>query len=116
MSPDLAALPRDTVFYIAGPMSGYPEYNFPAFIEAANWLNEQGFYNIENPVVNGTADGAKPGEKTWVFYMKRGIEQLVRAQAIMLLPGWEDSKGATTEARLAEVLEYWMFSYELERK
>ena len=32
-----------TRIYIAGPMTGYPELNFPAFHAAANSLRAQGY-------------------------------------------------------------------------
>lgn len=37
--------------YIAGPMSGLPEFNYPAFNRAAAVLRAQG-HHVENPAEN----------------------------------------------------------------
>ena len=41
------------------------------------------------------------GEKTWTNCMKADIKALCDCCTVALLPGWEDSKGANIEARLA---------------
>lgn len=54
--------------YIAGPMTGLPEFNYPAFMDAERRLIAAG-YEIENPAAPGQVDGW-----TWQDYMKRGID------------------------------------------
>jgi len=85
--------------YIAGPMSQLPEFNYPAFMDAERQLVAAG-YEVENPARPGQVDGW-----AWQDYMKRGIGQLVRCDGVALMPGWEDSRGAWVEARLASALE-----------
>ena len=76
-------------------MTGLIEFNFPAFNAAeARLLMLR--WEVENPVVNG-ADKTLP----WDWYMRRAIEQVVRCNSIALLPGWERSRGARLEARIA---------------
>jgi hypothetical protein len=82
--------------YIAGPMSGLPEYNYPAFNAEASKLREKGFH-VENP-----AEG--PELPSWAAYMRRALRQMLTCEAICLLPGWTESKGATVEWLLACVL------------
>jgi len=84
--------------YIAGPMTGLPENNYPAFNEAAAKLRDAG-YEVENP-----AENPEPQCKTWAGYMRMAIAQVVRCSCVVLLPGWENSKGAVIEHRLANEL------------
>lgn len=81
--------------YIAGPMTGLPEFNYPAFMDAERRLIEAG-YEVENPARPGQVDGW-----TWRDYMKRGISQLVLCDGVALLPGSEKSWGACIERDLA---------------
>ena len=80
-------------------MSGYPEYNFPAFHAAEVALREAGF-EVENPAENG-AEGT---DKPYSWYVRRGLEQLIRCDAVALLPGWEGSTGARLEVHAAAVI------------
>ena len=81
--------------YLSGPMTGRPEFNFPAFHAAASELRSRGMA-VVNP-----AEIEPTGEKTWANCMKADIKALCDCCTVALLPGWEDSKGANIEARLA---------------
>ena len=85
--------------YLAGPMSNLPEFNYPAFNAAAKQLRELGF-TVENPAEN---DGGSTG-KPWAWYMRRAIKQLVTCDIVVLLPGWEESRGARLERFIAHEL------------
>ena len=95
-----ALLPR---LYIAGPMTGLPEFNYPAFNAAEKQLWKAGFTNIFNP-----ASLPVNPDWGWVDYIRRDIPHLCRCNAIALLPGWEKSKGANLELRIAEELQMQM--------
>lgn len=84
--------------YIAGPMTGLPEFNYPAFNAAAAELRAAG-YHVENP-----AENPEPASGTWAAYMRMAIAQLVTCDAIYLLPGWAKSRGAKVEVELAQTL------------
>lgn len=89
-----------TKLYVAGPMTGYPEYNRPAFNEAAKFWEEQG-YEVVNPAVpDPTLD-----DSDWKGYMRRAVYQLLTCNIVALLPGWEDSKGAKLEVEIATTME-----------
>ncbi|MDQ0735314.1 DUF4406 domain-containing protein [Arthrobacter agilis] len=88
-----------TTLYLAGPMSGLPDFNYPAFHEAAAKLRAAG-YTVLNP-----AENPKPEPETWQGYMRLAIAQLIQADGIALLPGWEVSRGAMVEYTLAVDLE-----------
>lgn len=83
--------------YIAGPMTGYPEYNYPAFHAAADRLRALG-HQVENPADNAANP---PPCGTWAGWMRLAIAQLIKCDTILVLDGWYDSPGALVEHRLA---------------
>lgn len=89
---------RKNRVYVAGPMTGYENYNFPAFIAAAEKLIEQG-YDVVNPVDHGVVEGAG-----WSDYLRHDLAKLSRCEKVFFLPGWENSKGACLEKHIAEEL------------
>jgi nucleoside 2-deoxyribosyltransferase len=84
--------------YLAGPMSGLPEFNFPAFNTEAARLRSLGF-NVVNP-----AEINRPGEAR-VECLRRDIPELLKCDTVAFLPGWEDSEGARMELCIARQLE-----------
>lgn len=89
--------------YIAGPMTGFDELNFPAFHAAAARIRALGHDAINPAEINPDAS------MSWHDCMKTDIAALVTCDAIHLLDGWEKSKGATLEAHIAERLELEVF-------
>lgn len=92
--------------YVAGPMTDIAEFNYPAFNAAAARLRAMG-YHVENP-----AENPVPPCGTWQGYMRMAITQLAKCDTIALLPGWEKSRGAKIEHRLATELglSVWVLS------
>ena len=84
--------------YIAGPMSGLPDLNFPAFHAEAKKWRDLGHEVINPAEIN--PDHTMP----WVECMRRDIAALVTCDTIVLLPGWQQSRGATLEQHIAERL------------
>lgn len=84
--------------YLAGPMSGLPESNYPAFHAAAAKLRAMGH------VVLNPAENPEPACGTWQGYMRMALAQLVQCDGVVLLPGWSDSRGALLERELAQTL------------
>lgn len=84
--------------YLAGPMTGLPELNFPAFHAAAANLRAAGFEVVSPAEIN-----PDPGMK-WEDAMRKDIPELVKCHAIALLPGWEASRGARLEKTIADAL------------
>lgn len=92
--------------YLAGPMTGLPDYNYPAFHAAAAKLRAMG-HTVLNPAENPT-----PPCGTWQAYMRQAISQLVQCQSIVLLPGWADSEGAMLEFDIAMRLGLAIYRFE----
>ncbi len=82
--------------YISGPMSGHPEFNFPAFTVVAEALRELG-YTVVSP--HEVGDGP-----TWQACMRKDIVALMACDYIILIPGWASSKGAMLELQNAVLL------------
>lgn len=84
--------------YVAGPMTGLPNLNFPLFHAETARLRALGFV-----VVNPAEINADP-TSDWLACMRADIRELVTCDAIALLPGWETSRGAGIEHGLARAL------------
>ncbi len=82
--------------YIAGPMTGYPDYNYPAFHSAAAAWRFYG-WDVNNPAENFGGDQSLPYET----YLEQALKDVEASDAIALLPGWEKSDGARREVNLA---------------
>lgn len=87
--------------YIAGPMTGLPDNNYPAFHDAANRLRGRAWH-VENPAEN--PEPHTDAACKWTAYMRMGVSQLMTCHAIYLLPGWQNSKGASLEYLVAQRL------------
>lgn len=79
-------------------MSGLPDFNYPSFRAAETKLRQQGFEPV-NPVNNGL-----PAEAPWQQHMRADIALLVTCEAIVMLPGWRQSRGACLEHHIAKRL------------
>lgn len=98
--------------YLAGPMTGIPEFNFPAFDEAAATLRSHG-YVVISPAEMDRADGFNEKGKTGHEplradqrrrFARNDIAALLEVDAVFVLPGWENSTGAQNETRIAAML------------
>lgn len=106
--------------YLAGPMRGIPHFNFPAFREGAQRLRGQG-HEVFSPAErdnehHGTDISAdnltgseKQAEQAHGFSLRDALgadlEFICReADAIALLPGWENSTGVAAELATAKAL------------
>ena len=87
--------------YISGKITGDADYK-QKFKNAQNILESAGF-EVFNP-----AELEEPG-KSWEWYMKRDVKELMDCDAIYLLKDWEDSEGARLEYYIAQKLEMKIF-------
>lgn len=96
---------KPLVIYLSGKMSGLPDHNFPAFNAAAKHLREQGF-KVINPAEN-------EGEVSlgWTHFMKIDLKNVIDCSMVIVLDGWEDSRGANIEINLARILNIPVYAY-----
>lgn len=84
--------------YVSGPMTGIPEFNYPAFHEAKDRLTARG-YTVLSP-----ADLPIRDDWEWIDYILADIASVFDVDGVATLPGYETSKGARIECRIAEQL------------
>lgn len=97
-------------FYIAGPMTGLPEYNYPAFEEAASRLRRRG-RDVVSPHELYDELPEERGSLPWWEYLQRGIEALTSCTDIIMLDGWAKSRGARLEHHVALGLGMAVYTY-----
>lgn len=99
--------------YLAGPMTNLPLFNFPAFHEAAAVLRDLG-YDVVSPAELDEGDGFDPATSeadTHLAYMRRDLAALMDCQGIVMLPGWESSKGAVCELTVARTCGLFTYAF-----
>jgi hypothetical protein len=106
--------------YLSGPMLGIPEFNFPVFYAMAAKLRQHG-HTVFNPAeranqrhgVNISEGNATGDEVQLVAEHGLNLREALHtdlawicleADAIAMLPGWENSLGACAEIATARAL------------
>jgi hypothetical protein len=89
-------------------MRGIPLFNFPAFEAGTAALRELG-HEVHSPAEHDLAGGFDPAlsEEANRFSLREAMAAdlswiCLNADAVVVLPGWENSAGATAEVRTAE--------------
>lgn len=109
-------LPKYKVVYVAGPMTGLPQFNIPAFRRETARLRAAG-YTVVSPeeldsdairqealksTDGALALGAKIGGETWGDILARDVRVIAdTVDAICVLPDWHKSRGARLEVFVA---------------
>lgn len=107
------------ILYVAGPMSGRPQFNYPAFDAMAEVLRDDGWIvqspaEMDDPKVRQAAMECETGDfaefyaklgvagherETWGDFLSRDVKLIADdVDGIVLLDGWETSRGARLEA------------------
>jgi len=98
-------------YYIAGPMSGIPAFNFPAFHAAAAALRAAG-YDVVSPAetdpedVAAAAMASKDGKpmsgvsETWGDALARDVKMLADGVVVAVSPIYEDGTQDVTRASI----------------
>lgn len=94
--------------YVAGPMTGYPGFNFKAFDEAKMVLEQQG-HLVTTPAdidrsfgFHGTDKDVGAALMETMF--RADILTIFKVDALYMLRGWEQSRGAFVEFTVAKFL------------
>lgn len=98
---------RARTVYIAGPMTGLPKHNFPAFDVAASRLRQSG-WNVISPADIDRTQGVNeytPPEETKALLrtmLKRDFSEILdNCGAMYMLKGWEQSVFGKVEHAIA---------------
>lgn len=83
--------------YLSGPMTGFPEFNYPTFNTAAAVLRGMGFV-VFNPAENFGGDMTRERSE----YMRVDIQAVLESKMLVALSSWEVSVGAVLEIRIAQ--------------
>lgn len=104
-----------TRLYVAGPMSGYPQFNFPAFDAAIERLGKRGYIAVPpvdlldpeaRRICLASMDGklAKVGNKEWADFLSEDVKLIAKdVDGVAVLEGWERSRGARLETFVARL-------------
>lgn len=112
--------------YIAGPMTGYAKFNFPAFFAAQKMFEDKG-YKVWNPAAKDSEAAVQADESfaagdatklvangwDWKDAFKWDCEKVLYGDAIYLLKGWEKSTGARAEWAVAQFAKAQYPEYEI---
>jgi hypothetical protein len=112
--------------YIAGPMTGYPEFNFPAFFKAQALFEKNG-WKVFNPAAKDeeakvhemeafkTGDAAASIKEGFDYKaaFSWDCEKVINGDGIFMLKGWEKSTGARAEWAVAQFIKANNPDYEI---
>lgn len=95
--------------YLAGPMRGHADFNFPAFTAAAARLRREGYF-VFSPAEKGQEAvlDKNPGLQDDMNFRREVFKYdaiaICESDIIALLPGWEASSGARAEWALSAAI------------
>jgi hypothetical protein len=120
--------------YLAGPMSGIPQYNYPEFHRIAKELRDAG-YTVISPAesdgpelqkealasTDGLVGGAMPvdarnvkvGGESWGQIMARDVQLIFeKCDGVVVMKNWGKSRGARLEVFIANLTSRSILVYE----
>lgn len=86
--------------YISGPMTGHPDLNARAFAEVQDELLGTDLADLYNPHWIAVACPTREEAMAWDLHRLTGMCS-EGGCTVVLLPGWEESKGARLEREVA---------------
>lgn len=95
--------------YIAGPMTGYDNLNFPLFNKVEEELSKD--YTIVNPARLAESILCVSKDIPRETFLRLDIYHLLICDGIVLLPSWETSRGAVLERDIAKELKLDIYIY-----
>ena len=95
------------MIYLSGPMTGYEDFNYPAFRKASSYLRTLGL-EIFDPSECFNGDQSLSKET----YMREDIRAILSARIVVTLDGWEKSSGAQLEVEVAKAIGVPVTSYD----
>lgn len=119
-------VPTEDFFYLAGPMTDYPQYNFPEFVRVADKLRERGYVicspaelddNLIHHECMASDDGSEAhlasDSEQGLSFLRRDVNIVMHPNCVgvICLPGWEESYGAGIETYIADKFKRALFRY-----
>ena len=103
---------KDIWYYYGGPMSGYPDYNYPQFATDVAILREAGL-KIKSPHEIPWPENHKDmaEDELWFEMMERTRKMMLQCQAGIFMKGWPQSRGARQEMKMALDLGWKIYFY-----
>lgn len=102
-------------WYLCGPMTGIPQFNFPMFDRYARVLREAGHsivspaeldHEKERALAMSSPDGSAANHhgSTWIECLRRDLDIVLADDClgVLAMPGWTDSAGARWETDCAQ--------------
>lgn len=100
-----------TRIYISGPITGMPDGNIKAFFDAAHKIRTK----VAGAVTFNPYEKRLLESSSWQEHMRMDIKMLMDCDGVCMLPGWQHSRGANLEHRIAvdlglvvRTLEEWL--------
>lgn len=101
-------------YYLSGPMTGIPKYNYPLFEQVATRLRRMGLKVISPHEISDPPPEMRyhsrdcldahmlpcqcgTDKAVWQYFMSKCMEQMSKCNGIILLRGWTHSPGARFE-------------------
>jgi len=121
-----------TKIYLAGPMTGYPKFNFPLFDQVAAELRAMASPNfpievvspaeLDDPKSRAAALQSEWGDPeeyarltglSWADFLSRDVKLIADGgfNAIVALPGWRNSRGARLETFVGHLCGIYTHEY-----
>lgn len=119
-------VPNEEFFYLAGPMTGYPAFNYPRFEAVAKRLRNLGYvictpHELENNLYYQEARASERGEEVHLASTGQEGQELLRRDVnivmhplcigLIVLEGWEKSHGALIETFIGSRWQRQMLLY-----
>lgn len=92
--------------YLSGPMTGVENFNHALFNKVAAEFRHVGF-EVCSPSEFFDGDTTRDRSE----YMREAFKYLLEADTVVILPGWEGSKGARIEIMVAQELDLNLVEY-----
>jgi len=98
---EIVGNPKYRKLYLSGPITGMPNLNIDEFQKYEDKFKSLNF-EVINPHKLHTEEETKTFE--WHNFMRRDIGAMTECDFIVVLKGWEKSKGANLEVYIARNL------------
>lgn len=99
------------IVYLAGPMTGLPDYNRAGFEEAERYATARGWTFASPRTTDPSHPGGCPqgelqstaaGTHPYGCWVRASLRMLLACDEVLMLPGWEASRGACLEKAVAQ--------------